>query len=379
MDASPMAASNVASKTRSGSRLMSVDALRGFDMFWIIGAAGLARGLKDISDTGPVKFLHDQLGHVEWEGFVFYDLIFPLFVFLVGMSAVFSLSGILERSGPATAYKRIVRRFLILYLLGIIYYGGFSKGWGDIRLLGVLQRLALCYLFVGLIFCRFNLYGMVVICAGLLAGYWALMTYVPVPGVGAGCFEPGRNLANYIDSICLPGRKWDGTWDPEGLLSTFPAVGTCLIGCFAGMLLRNRSASDWAKVVVLLVGGAAGVAAGYHWGQTFPVIKKIWTSSYVLVAGGYSCILLGVFYLVLDVWKIRIWALPFVWIGMNALTIYMLSNILSFHTLAERFVGGNLNRSLFGHYGLLATAVLALGLKIGLVYFLYRKRIFIRA
>jgi predicted acyltransferase len=358
-------------------RLTSVDALRGFDMFWIIGAGGIVDALDKLSGSKTLKFIETQLTHVKWEGFRFYDLIFPLFVFLIGVSIVFSLDRIIERSGKAVAYRRIVRRFILLYVLGILYYGGMAHTWPDIRLVGVLQRLALCYLFASLIYCNFRWKGILLACAGLLVGYWALMSFVPVPGVGAGHFEVGKNLANYIDQHYLPGKKWDKTWDPEGLLSTLPAIGTCLIGVFAGMLLKNASVRNWQKVLCLLFAGAACVALGYLWGRNFPVIKKIWSSSYVLVAGGYSLLLLGFFFLTVDVWGLKKWARPFVWIGMNPLTLYLASNVIDFDHLALRFVGGNV-KNVLGQYDELAVCIVSLGFILLLAWFLHRKRVFLR-
>src|SRR5262249_45751666 len=158
-----------------------------------------------------------------WEGFAFYDLIFPLFIFVAGVSLVFSLGKLLRRSGRPAAIRRIVSRTVILFLFGVLYYGGISQGVDHVRLLGVLQRIALAYGFGAIAFCPLGPRGLVVACATLLVGYWALMSFVPVPGVGAGHFEEGRNLANYLDSRYLPLRKWDGDHDPEGLLSTLPA------------------------------------------------------------------------------------------------------------------------------------------------------------
>ena len=156
-----------------------------------------------------------------------------------------------------------------------------------------------------------------------------------------GVFDKGMNLANHLDYQYLPGRKYDVYWDPEGLLSTLPAIGTCLLGVFAGLLLRNRSIDDQRKVLWLLVGGAVSLAAGFLWGLQFPIVKKIWTSSFVLVAGGYSAILLGVFYQVVEIWNYRKWCQPFVWIGMNSITVYLANNIIGFRRLAARFVGGD--------------------------------------
>lgn len=389
---------------------MSVDALRGFDMLWIIGAEYFVIGLGEMSDMKAFSFLAGQLRHKDWAGFAFYDLIFPLFVFLVGVSLVFSLSKTIQQAGKAAAYKRIFRRFILLFAIALLYSGGFANEWPNIRLLGVLNRIALCYLFAALVFCHFNWKGMAAICAGLLLGYWGLMSFVPFPDVRPvtatgevsqqmnatnttqlnfasthylkGVFEPGLNLANYIDQKYLPGKKWDKTWDPEGLLSTLPAIATCLLGVFAGLLLQNRKVSEQAKVNWLLGAGALSVAAGFLWGLNFPVIKKIWTSSYVLVATGYSAILLGVFHHMIEVWKLRTWAQVFVWIGANSITIYLADNLIDFYKLAKRFAGGDVKSFFDSTFaqgtGDLVIALVAVGLAVLLAYFLYRRKIFLR-
>src|SRR5437879_1333632 len=143
-------------KAAASQRLMSVDALRGFDMFWIIGAGSLVNVFNRMSQTGPTRFFANQLEHADWQGFRFYDLIFPLFVFLVGVSIVFSLSRLIEQAGRADAWRRVVRRGVLLFVIGIIYSGGFSNSWPNMRLMGVLNRIALAYLFAGLLFCCFK-------------------------------------------------------------------------------------------------------------------------------------------------------------------------------------------------------------------------------
>lgn len=358
-------------------RLLSLDALRGFDMFWIVGAESLVHGLRKIADTGPIKLLADQLEHKPWAGFHFEDLIFPLFVFIIGVSLVFSLTKTIAQSGRRTAVRRILRRSALLYLLGILYYGGLSTPIEQIRLLGVLQRLALCYLFASLLFCYLKPKALVGVCAGILIGYWALMSFVPVPEHGAGNFAEGMNLANYVDKAFLPLRKWDGDHDPEGLLSTLPAIASCLLGVFAGLLLQNSAVPDRKKVGSLLAGGLACLAVGWLWHLNFPVIKKIWTSSFVLVAGGYSCLLLAAFYQVIDVWKWQKWAMPFVWIGANAITIYFGGRFLDFEGLAQLLVGGEINH-VFGRYGELVLALTTLALGFWFLRFLYQRKIFLR-
>ncbi len=241
----------------------------------------------------------------------------------------------------------------------------------------MLQRIAIAYLFAGLIFVFFRQRGRIAWCVGLLAGYWAVMTFVPVPGGTAGNFAAGHNLANWIDQHYLPLRKWDGDYDPEGLLSTLPAIANCLLGVFAGVLLGNGRLSQWRKVALLVAAGIAMAAVGWLWDPQFPVIKKLWTSSFVLVACGYSSLFLAVFYLVVNVWGWSRWAAPFVWIGMNSITIYMLHNLVDVDRIAKRFVGGELN-GYFGDFGQLAVAIVGLLITVGFAWFLYQRKIFLR-
>jgi len=365
------------STTPAAPRLLSLDALRGFDMFWIVGAEELVRGLRKITETGLIGALANQLRHKAWAGFHFEDLIFPLFVFIVGVSLVFSLTKTIERSGRREAIARILRRSLLLYLLGILCYGGLSTPFEKIRLLGVLQRIALCYLFTSLLFVSLKPKALAGVCAGLLLGYWALLSFVPVPGHGAGNFAEGANLTNYVDQQFLPLRKWDGDHDPEGLLSTLPAIASCLLGVFAGLLLKNPAVPDRKKVLYLVAAGLAGLAVGWLWHLNFPVIKKIWTSSFVLVAGGYSCLLLAVFYQVIDVWKFQRWAIPFVWIGVNPITIYFGGRFIDFEGLAKLFVGGPVNAAL-GRYGEFTLAATSLAFGFLFLRFLYQRKIFLR-
>lgn len=418
----------------ASQRVISVDALRGFDMFWIVGASSLVFALNQMTHSGPMAFLAGQLEHAEWAGFHALDLIFPLFVFIVGVSMVFSLSRIIGQFGRKEALTRIFRRSVLLFLCGIFLSGGMSERWPDIRLMGVLNRIALAYFFAGLLFCYFKPRVLVAICVGLLIGYWALMTFVPIrhiqmtrenlaqlaekagdpqtaalfkahdnpsaikdsPEMAAaqkmfyatttrisGKFEPGLNLSDHIDFQYLPGSKYDNFRDPEGILSTLPAIATCLLGVFAGLLLKSPNVPDRRKVLYLFAFGIASVVLGWLWGMQFPVIKKIWTSSFVLVAGGYSAILLGAFYLVIDVWRFQRWCRPFVWIGMNSITIYAADNIIGgFSNPAERLVGGDVkfffDTCVAKGFGDLVVALVGLLFIFWFVRFLYRHKIFIR-
>ena len=361
----------------SAERVLSVDALRGFDMFWIVGGGGFFQAMAALGDNPLSAFVLNQLKHRKWEGCVFEDLIFPTFVFLVGVSVVFSLGKIIAREGMGAAHRRILRRFALMFLLGIVYSGGIYHGVEGIRIMGVLQRLALSYLFAALLFCHLGPKKLVAVCVALLVGYWLLLSFVPVPGLGRTSFAVEENWANYLDRRFLPWRKNDGDWDPEGILSSFPAVATCLLGVFAGLFLKDRSVAPDRKGIYLMAAGVAALIVGYGWGLQFPVIKKIWTSSYVLVAGGYSCILLGVFYQIVDVWKWRAWTPPFLWIGSNALTIYMSRNLVDFNAVARRLAGGASHEGALTAGDLPAMAV-SLALTLWLAHFLYKRKIFIR-
>lgn len=424
----------------ASTRLLSLDALRGFDMFWIIGADSLVKMLHHMSQNPATQFLAAQLRHAEWVGFRFYDLIFPLFVFIVGASLVFSLTKIINTSGRIGAIHRVLKRGILLFIIGLIYSGGFMNPWPDIRLMGVLNRIALAYTAGGLLFIFFKPRTLIGICGGILIGYWAILTFIPIRDLqlektslavlaeqagdakmarlfhesGAessvnpsairdspvwaaaesmyaatthrvsGRFEMGYNVANHFDFEHLPGRKWDLFWDPEGILSTLPAIATCLLGIFAGLILQSATCSHKKKLLWLLGAGVVSLALGWLWGLQFPVIKKIWTSSYVLVADGYSALLLGAFYLIVDVWKYQRWCQPFVWMGMNAITIYLMENFLggTFNKLSARLVGGNIKAYLNEHVangcGALMISVGGLLIAFWLVRFLYQRKIFLR-
>ena len=383
-------------------RVVSVDALRGFNIFWILGADGVVWAFNEtlrgkgwmLSTAGG--FLDLKMTHVAWEGFRFYDFIFPLFIFVTGVAIVLSLPRLVECEGKAQAYFRVIRRTLMLYGLGLIFYGGISRHWSDVRLLGVLQRIALCYLFASLVFLNCRVRGIVVALLVLVIGYWALMTFVPVPGIGAGSFAPDVNLANWVDAHYLPGWKWDVTRDPEGLLSTLPAVGTCLLGVLAGMLLTDPRLPAAQKSLLLIAAGIPLIGAGYLWGLQFPIIKVIWSSSFVLLAGGYSLVLLGVWHQVIDVWGYKRWATVFIWLGANAIALYFINNVTTdqfalrfaggtvstFDLLATRFVGGDfaalLDRVVTPGAGTFVARALGLIFAIVLARFLYRRKIFLR-
>ncbi len=406
----PSAAPESAAEARP-ARIVSVDALRGFDMFWIIGGEQVAEALDKLGGGVVISTIATQLKHVEWVGFRFYDCIFPLFLFLIGISIVLSMDRMLATAGRKGALARIVRRSLLLFVIGIFYYGGVSRPWPDVQLSGVLPRIALCYLVAASLYVLLPRKGIVIAATVCLVGYWGMMMFVPFPDVNlahattgkkgsqadakppaemlagvsttvSGTFEEGHNLAHYVDYRWLPGKKRNLYYTNEGLLSTIPAIATTLFGIMAGWLMVSARWTGKQKVAWLLGAGAAGVALGLLWGLQFPIIKRIWTSSFCLVATGCSALMLGTFYLIVDVWRWQKWCVPFLWIGTNALTIYLAVNLVEFNAIAARFVGGDVKAFLDAHLakgiGELLIAMVGLLLPVLLVRFLYQRRIFIR-
>jgi predicted acyltransferase len=383
-----MTTSSAAVPPSATQRLTSVDALRGFSIFWLLGAEGAVGAIEQMSrDKAPRisaagRMLGRQFTHVPWDGFRFYDFIFPLLIFVTGVSIALSLPRIVARDGYVSAHWRVVRRFVLLFVLGVVFYGGAARLWPDVRLLGILQRIALCYLFSSLVLMYGGRRGSLVAAVVLLVGYWAAMTFIPVPGIGAGSYAPDANLADWIDAHYLPGKLVERTRDTEGLLSTLPAIATCLIGVLAGLYLQDPEAREDRKSLLLIAAGVALLLAGYAWGLSFPIIKSIWTSSFVLVAGGYSLILLGALHWIADVRGWRAWAVIFIWIGANALPLYFFNGIASFERLATRFVGGDIglwiDRMTTPGAGRFVAHALGLIFAVVLARELYRRRIFIR-
>jgi predicted acyltransferase len=360
----------------SSARVLSIDALRGFDMFWIIGGGLIFESLVEVWKHPVTETIRTQMIHVVWEGFRFEDLIFPLFLFLVGAVLPFSIVRRMEQGqGVARIHVHVIRRTAVLLLLGLIFNGLLNFNWPEMRWPGVLQRIALCYFFAALIVLHTRWRAQAIIIAAVLLLYWAVTMLVPVPGRGAGDLTMEGCLSSWIDQQVIPGVLYYKYGDNEGVISTFPAVCTALLGALAGQWLRSdRTGSR--KAAGLAVAGICCVVAGYLWGLVFPIIKILWTSSYVLFAGGWSLLLLAVFYWVIDVKGYRRWAFPFVVIGMNAITIYFLQSFVDFDAIARFFLGG-----VAAHAGLLAALVLPLGafaLRWLLLWFLYRHRVFFK-
>lgn len=383
---------------KAEGRMLALDVLRGFTMFWIIGSDSFQDAFKAIAEGSNVgfiqsvaAFLSNQFKHRSWEGFVFYDLIFPMFVFIIGISLVFSLQKIVAKEGKAVAYKRVFKRFLLMFALAVFYDEGFFKmfdyanpqehtgvlyGHLDENLLcGVLQRLALCYAITSVLFLNLNLKGLIGVFIGITVVYWGALTFVKAPDQPELSWARDKNIVNYVDHHIPP----YGGSDPESWAGTPLAVTSCLLGVFVAFFLQNKKYTLSQKVAYLIAIGAVMTTVGYLWGYFggYPIIKRLWTTTYVLVAGGFSCMLLGAFIYIIDIKKLQGWTPVFMWIGMNPLTIYMSTNILDYQALARRFVGGPIEANL-QPYGALLVSIVALTISILIVRFLYQKKVFLR-
>jgi predicted acyltransferase len=313
-------------------RLASLDVFRGLTI----------AGMILVNNPGSGSSTYAPLRHAAWDGWTPTDLVFPFFLFIVGVSITFALSKRLDDpDGRRAVIAKIFRRSLVIFVLGLFLnkFPFFRDSWREIqdpeswkqmaltvRIPGVLQRIALCYLAASLIFLFTRVRGQVLAAVGLLVGYWFLMTRVPVPGFGAGDLARGHDLASYLDRLLLSGHIYKKDYDPEGLLSTLPAIATTLIGVLAGHWLR--SGRDRYEVDAgLFVGGTACVFAGWAWGSTFPINTALWTGPFVLLTGGLAMIGLAICYWLVDLKGYRRWAAPFRVFGANAIAAYTLAAV----------------------------------------------------
>ena len=293
-----------------------------------------------VNNPGSWSHIYWPLDHAEWHGWTPTDLVFPFFLVAVGVAITLALGRRVREGVPRSAlFAKVLRRAALLFLIGLALNFMPAFDFHTLRIAGVLQRIAVVYLVAAALYLTMSPRNLWIIGALLLVGYWVAMTFVPVPGHGAGVLEPVGNLAQYIDQGLLAGHMWRPQWDPEGLLSTAPAIVTCLIGIYAGLVLQ-RPDSPAERTAVLAVNGFSALVAGWIWNGWFPINKNLWTSSYVMVSAGWSLLLLAVFYFVIDVQGAKRWAFPFVVIGTNAITIYVAQEIIKFDDISKFFLGG---------------------------------------
>lgn len=356
-------------------RLASLDVFRGLTI----------AGMILVNNPGDRTAVYPPLQHAQWHGWTPTDLIFPFFLFIVGVSMAFSFARRLDQGSQKELYLQVFRRTLILFLLGLFLnlFPGFD--FGNLRVAGVLQRIALVYFFVSLIALNIKVKRIAWLTGGILALYWILMRFVPVPGMGTGNLTPEGNLAAFIDRFLMPGRLWQGTWDPEGILSTLPAIATGLLGYLTGIWLRQER--DRREIVCwIFVMGWFSILLGVFWGIWFPINKNIWTSSYVLFTAGAGLQVLGVCYWLIDVKGYRRWAYPATVFGMNAIALYVLADLIAVLLTLVKISGLDLKEWIVSALAswfapMNASLLFAIGLVLFcwvIMNFLYRRRIFIK-
>lgn len=364
---------------KPSGRLASIDALRGFDMLMISGGGAFIFLLGGKTDIGFINVLSEQLEHPEWNGFTFYDFIFPLFLFLAGVSLSFSLTGGIAKGLPkGELIRKVFNRMLVLIVLGILDKNApidiFDPS--QIRYGSVLGRIGLATFIVAVLFLQFSWKQRLLIGISVLIVYFMALLLIPVPGFGAGDLSFEGNLVGWFDRTFMPGRLKQKTYDELAILTQFPALCLTLFGSIAGDLLRQEIPSG-AKLKWLAIAGAAGVLLGLVWDLVFPINKHLWSSSFICLTSGLSCLFVALFYWIIDVLGFVKWSFFFRVIGMNSLVIYLVMRFVDLNAssrlLFEGFYkhAGEKWMDVFNALGALIVVWLFL-------YFLYRKKIFVK-
>jgi predicted acyltransferase len=369
------------------NRLISLDALRGFTI-----AAMLM-----VNFPGSEEHVFFTLRHTKWNGLSFTDLVAPIFLFVVGVSIVLAYSK--SRIGVANAgfqnarvcnasklYRKIVIRSLKIFAVGMFLNLMPTFDFNDIRWTGTLHRIAFVFLGCAVLFLNTNWKQQAWTGAIILVVYWLALTLIPTPGMGKVMLEPGFNLVAWFDTQFLPGKMWQGTWDPESILSTFPSIVSGISGMLAGRLLQSKLTPN-EKVNYLMTAGVFSAALGYFWGLGFPVNENLWTSSFVLVTSGFACLLLGALYFMVDILGKTKGTQPGIIFGANAIAVYVLGDILALffygakfgeHSLNEHAVNGLITLGATPNLASLLYALFFVSVNFIPAYFLYRKKIFIK-
>jgi len=353
-------------------RFMSLDALRGLDMFFLTGIAGIFQALPKLSDNALFNWLANQCEHPEWQGFTAYDLIFPMFIFIVGASMPFSFARRLgEPGGKKKLLKHVIIRTITLAVLGVFLWQSPGGPHPEYGYYSVLYRIGFSYFFASLILMNTNIRGQIYWTFGLLAGYYLLMRLVPIPGHGTGDLSQEGNLASYISN--LVSQYLSPNFRYVFSLTLIPAISNALMGVLAGQWLKSdKNPSDKAKG--LMIAGIVLFISSFILHLDFPIIKNLWSPSFTFLTCGISALLLSLFYWLIDIRGYRKWAFFFVVVGMNSITIYVAGWILSFYDLADVVVG----RFDFGYAQALMLAIVVATLKWLLLYYFYRQKIFLR-
>ena len=363
--------------TLQNTRLISLDAMRGFT----IAAMVL------VNFPGSWQHVYSPLLHADWNGLTPTDLVFPFFLFIVGVSIALAYSRRLDAgANKREMYRKILIRSLKIYAVGMILNLIPDFNFIELRWTGVLHRIAVVFFVCAMLFLNSDWKTQAWIAALILVGYWLAMVLIPTPGFGTVSLEPGVNLAAWIDSQFLPGRKYQGTWDPEGILSTLPAIATGIFGLLAGRLFLTQLSSH-EKANYLMVWGLFSVALVYFWHLGFPVNKNLWSSSFVMVTSGLASLVLGAVYFLVDIKGKQKGTYMGIVFGANAIAVYVLADLLSliFYSLSiggmslnQHFVSSLSNVGIRPEFASMLYALLFVTINFIPAYILYKKRVFIK-
>jgi len=364
----------------NSNRLFSLDALRGFDMFWIMGAEEIVHALSKATGSSFFGGFANQLTHPAWNGFHLYDLIFPLFLFIAGVATPYSVGREIELGKTnSQVMLRVAKRAFILVLLGLVVNNGLEiRPIAEIRFGSVLGRIGLAYMFANFIYINTKKQSTQMIWfAGIILSYYLLIKYTAAPGFPLGDLSQAGNFASYLDRSILPGKLYLGNHDPEGLISTLPAISTGLLGIIVGNYLKNDLASGTKKSIILLFLGTLFIGIAFIWDMDFPINKNLWSSSFVMMVGGLSMILLSLFYYIIDVKGYKNWAFFFKVIGMNSILIYVSGHFINWEYSTNglfHWVGQLISEP----YNAVVLATLYVGVKWLFLYFMYQKKVFLK-
>lgn len=360
-------------------RLHSLDALRGFDMFWIMGADELLHKLAEHTQSPFWQGFAHQFKHVKWDGFRVYDLIFPLFLFLAGVSTPFSIGRALDQGkSKSDVLKKVVQRGLTLVVLGIIYNEGLEiKPMAEIRFSSVLGRIGIAYMLANILYLYTKESVQIIWFASLLIGYWLILKFTSAPGFPMGDLTEAGNFASYVDRSILPGRLSRGIHDTVGFFNNIPAISTALAGIITGIFLKKQTYQGIEKVKWMVYAGIGSLIIAQIWNLDFPINKNMWSSSFVMQTTGLSLLLLALFYYIMDVKGYQKWAFFFQVIGMNSILIY-----LSGHFIDWDYTNNALFTWLFQicgeSYSIIISLVCVILIKWVFLRFLYEKKVFLR-
>lgn len=360
-------------------RLYSLDALRGFDMIWIMGAEEIFHSMAKITHHTFWESLSAQFEHPNWNGFTAYDLIFPLFIFLSGVSTPYSIGRSLEEGkSKQSLLLRVIKRGVILIVLGMIYNNGFQiRPMSDFRFMSVLGRIGISYILANIIYLyakeRFHLIWFF----GLLIGYWLILKLNSAPGFPMGDLTEPGNFASYVDRTILPGKLSRGIHDTVGFFNNIPATSTALAGIMTGNYLKKASTTPAKKARKMAIVGWISLMLAQIWSLDFPFNKNLWSSSFVLETTGWSLILFSIFYYVIDVRGYKSWAFVFKVIGMNSILIYLSGKFINWeYTTKGMFQWVD---DLAGiPYNAILMAICALLVKWVFLYLLYQNKTFFK-